>query len=530
MGQNINKFWSGQLGLRSALDYSQYWDFQVGEDDYITYRIKHQTDPIIWFESTSGSSINCGDSGVTINSLVRWSGSTISAFTINDIGLTGIDTKYTTQMSGVTESFTGTETLKLKMVDGNRVFNYAAGDQPIKYNIYTTTDTSGQYYKGDGGFFQGFFKLYDYPFELMATRMEKGWTAEFLLKVGCCDCNICSPTGYTLNQIYPENKDIFFLMGARAENKYWNLFSGESTVTTSSGIPLDPESATTQSAVNSFVYWNENLPRINCSNSITPQSPTNPTPNKDPNFDIINNVLAFRLDCATNKIGYRKVVFSGVCTNDFSGTTTGGTHMEAVAVIQEQMSDNPIPISGVCSGETWAHIVVKFVREFTLKDCQLVNLGGLNDIDYNDYTTYLKLLKYQDESNWRNGKLIFYVNGKKHFIVENFEEVIPRQLNTHKEKQQGVPFNISWGGGTQGLMESITFSGWTGIEQDSQDYQMLMEKNFAGTWCGGYSVLKIYNKPLENYEIINNFCNYRDRFGLQKVICCQCTPNNPYSI
>jgi len=78
-------------------------------------------------------------------------------------------------------------------------------------------------------------------------------------------------------------------------------------------------------------------------------------------------------------------------------------------------------------------------------------------------------------------------------------------------------------------MESITFSGWTGgIERDSQDYQMLMEKNFAGTWCGGYAILKIYDKPLENYEIINNFCSYLNRFHLQRLICCQCLPNNPY--
>ena len=77
-------------------------------------------------------------------------------------------------------------------------------------------------------------------------------------------------------------------------------------------------------------------------------------------------------------------------------------------------------------------------------------------------------------------------------------------------------------------MESITFDGWNGIEQDSKDYKLMMEKNFAGTWCGGYSVLKIYDKPLESFEIINNFCNFVNRFKLQKLICCQCTPNNPY--
>jgi hypothetical protein len=42
-------------------------------------------------------------------------------------------------------------------------------------------------------------------------------------------------------------------------------------------------------------------------------------------------------------------------------------------------------------------------------------------------------------------------------VINGFEEIIPRGLNTEKEKQLGVPFNISWGGGTQGLRESLTF-------------------------------------------------------------------------
>ena len=529
MSQNTNKFWSSKLGLRTSLDYSQYWDFQVGEDEYILQRLKKHTDPIIEFDTHSYPSINCGDTGVEIDSLVRWSNSTSSAFTINDIGLTGIDTQYVDQMSGISMSFLGNESLVLKMVDGNLMFDNNIGNYPIKYNVFSVDDYSGQYYKGDGGFFQGFFKLHDYPFQVMPTRMEKGWTMEFLLKVGCCDCNTC-PTTYekTLNELYPENKDIFFLIGVRSENKYWNYFSGETGVTTSSGVPLNPESGTTQPADNSMIYWKEKLIGKNACDDSIPATEYGVTNDTDPNFNIINNVLAFRLDCETNKIGYRKVAFSGVCTNDIPGTTSGGTHMEAIAVIEEKMSDNPIQITGTCSAQTWAHVVVKFVREFTLEGCDLVNRDGINDIDYNDTTTYLKLLKYQDESNWRKGKLIFYVNGKKHFVVDDFEEIIPRQLDTHKEKQQGVPFNISWGGGTQGLMESITFDGWNGIEQDSKDYKLMMEKNFAGTWCGGYSVLKIYDKPLESFEIINNFCNFVNRFKLQKLICCQCTPNNPY--
>ena len=43
--------------------------------------------------------------------------------------------------------------------------------------------------------------------------------------------------------------------------------------------------------------------------------------------------------------------------------------------------------------------------------------------------------------------------------VDDFEEIVCRPLDTYKEKQVGVPFNISLGGGTQGLKDNLTFSG-----------------------------------------------------------------------
>ena len=40
------------------------------------------------------------------------------------------------------------------------------------------------------------------------------------------------------------------------------------------------------------------------------------------------------------------------------------------------------------------------------------------------------------------GLLKIYVNGYLYMVIENFEEIIPRELNTEKEKQIGVPFNF----------------------------------------------------------------------------------------
>lgn len=65
------------------------------------------------------------------------------------------------------------------------------------------------------------------------------------------------------------------------------------------------------------------------------------------------------------------------------------------------------------------------------------------------------------EKGFRKGKLRIFVNGKLFETFDNVEEIIPRGLYGHKETQVGVPFNISWGGGTQGLRENLVFSLYT---------------------------------------------------------------------
>jgi hypothetical protein len=66
--------------------------------------------------------------------------------------------------------------------------------------------------------------------------------------------------------------------------------------------------------------------------------------------------------------------------------------------------------------------------------------------------------RWLDDTKFRMGRLKIYINGRIFYTIENFEEVIPRALDTDKERQLGVPFNISWGGGTQGLHENLTLN------------------------------------------------------------------------
>jgi hypothetical protein len=149
--------------------------------------------------------------------------------------------------------------------------------------------------------------------------------------------------------------------------------------------------------------------------------------------------------------------------------------------------------------------------------------------------------KWLDEKFERNGRLKIYVNGKLFDTIENFEEVIPRGLNTDKEKQVGVPFNISWGGGTQGLRENLTFSSCTELEdnyiQDPESLpindlsgttlsglntNILIEQNFAGTFEGGISQFRMYIEPLSSDEVKHNFEILKEQFFLFNPDCPDC--------
>ena len=209
-----------------------------------------------------------------------------------------------------------------------------------------------------------------------------------------------------------------------------------------------------------------------------------------------------------------------------------------------------------------------FSRYQTLADCDLLNVGGLGDVREELYPSEIggasynmimppqthigstkETLKYliNVNSKWfenyinRLGNLHIYVNGYRFMTISDFEEIIPHELNTEKEKQLGVPFNISLGGGTQGLRESLVFSACTSTEgpyiQDPElmpnqtlsgtslsglTTDIIMEPNFAGSFMGGISQFRMYVEPLSAPQIQHNFRILKDRFSLYDFWCPDC--------
>jgi hypothetical protein len=71
----------------------------------------------------------------------------------------------------------------------------------------------------------------------------------------------------------------------------------------------------------------------------------------------------------------------------------------------------------------------------------------------------------------RTGKLIFYINGRAQWILREFPEYFFKALKNQREKQIGVPYSISWGGGSFGLRHSWHY--------DYQKYSLYTGQNTA---------------------------------------------------
>ena len=338
-------------------------------------------------------------------------------------------------------------------------------------------------------------------------------------------------TGYdnTLNSLYPNNAGFYFYMGTRAENKYWTCYSGETGHQTCNEINYDC------SGTPITLCTSATTTVVDKCGSRTILHETGMT--YDNQTDVFGNSLGLRLT-PDYRLGYRAVYFTGSCVN--SGTcVTGFTYFSGITV-QEEYTD--VPICGL-SGTTyinqspWVQVTARFVRDYCWDDCDLYNRGGVNDLrkiqtpgleaitDNQVYKEYLEFSNlWTEELKYRRGTLTFYVNGRPVLSIPDFEEIIPRHLNTLKQKQIGVPFNISWGGGSQGLIENQTINQTVvpPYVQDPNDLNLLIQENFAGTYDGGISQMKYYLRPLKADEIRHNYLVSKDRYSL---IDCSCSDN-----
>jgi hypothetical protein len=572
---NILNFNRNKIDMR--LSNAHYWDLYLAKGDYspnqyggtivsgdcLVAHYDFNNNSIYGGAPYSGWSIEAAS---TIYSLTTWNEAINSGYTIPTVGLTGIDNGLIvfdkqsgdTSNQALLSALTGT-TLVINSGDTRLVLNAVTGMTsqyvyPMDI-VIETGNTVGYYSKLCGGFYQGYYKLDGTDYQVLPNRVPKNWVAEMWLRKPCVeDCS--GFTGTTLNDNYSGNSGFFLYFGTRAENKFWNIFEGLNTGSTSgctSGatewctipketdifltgstgniLPLSPPPIDYYETDNKFLFfsrarassgrcgacghahengettctWTGGTKTMYSIRTTTTETrnpflifsrarassggchtcghahengqtvcsysgSSTPMTNLDRNSDLIDNALGFRIT-EDGAIGYRKLVVTATCENNV--TVTGCS------------VDESYSLSGVVTCDKWQMVSIRFVANETLDECELT---------------------------WRprrKGKLMFYINRRLVHVVEDFDEFIARRLLEYSEKQVAVPFNISIGGGTQGLIESMTFDG-----QDPDDMDSCLDNNFSGTFIGDISQFRFYICGMNYCDIKNNFEQERERYGL----------------
>ena len=89
-------------------------------------------------------------------------------------------------------------------------------------------------------------------------------------------------------------------------------------------------------------------------------------------------------------------------------------------------------------------------------------------------------------------KIYFYVNGFLVFISKEVNAFNFKHIEKEcAEKQESVPYNISLGGGSLGLLETILPNYYA-----ISDYILPIERDFCGTFMGDIKSFKIYDGPI----------------------------------
>jgi hypothetical protein len=93
-------------------------------------------------------------------------------------------------------------------------------------------------------------------------------------------------------------------------------------------------------------------------------------------------------------------------------------------------------------------------------------------------------------------KIYIYVDGFLVFVSKELPALSFRALDDTYHKQEGVPYNLSVGGGTQGLMEEIFPDYYR-----ASDYILPLERDFGGSFIGDMKYFIFYGCHLPFNDI-----------------------------
>lgn len=511
---NNYKRWQPQL----VIDRETTYDFVLSREDSVSIPINKKLADRCLISYIDFNDDNCvsGDT-VFSNNDYKYEYAINNGVSLKDYGFTGTDNgfiKYDKDtitlddfkniVTGTTLSITSGDTrLILNKVNGNsKTFNY-----DCEY-INTSGETNEKYYKFNGGFLQGFFKLENENYQVLPSSIIGSLDFEFTIRP-----RNYTNSGTTINDNNKTDSKCFFYIGTRAENKFGRFYNEKEF------------NKTFDNRDSAIISGNTTVSDIITSNN---------------HSTIKNNYSTILTDN-----GF--LIYDRTC-DGFTTETWDKNNLLEITLENREIKENQyLLFNRTCSGLT----TETFDRYLEKQENQKENYDILKDISNNSFGLFInknggieyKYISYScdtdkyeiiteksfdniiKENEWNNihvslrslnsntddcgnelnenAQMIIYiyVNGYLKFVSKKLPLLNLRALNEQEDKQIGVPYNISLGGGTQGLMESM----WTDNYKNLFYKILPLEKEFASSFIGDIKSFKIYNCKLQYNEIKNNY-------------------------
>ena len=542
MHQNIkNKHYRR---LDSKLYNEKYYDFMLYKGETICDCNSNLNDMVI--ADFSDFTLENGK----LYSPIQWSGSTNSGIVLKDIGMTGVDNGFIVFDK---DKISNREFLKLffksiyKINSGDtRLFliPVTGNTQQYTYNSQIIASGNTNYLALNGGFYQGFFKLFGYDYQVLPDSLNQDITLHFEIRPRS-DYEIDENS---VNNLHPENSGIFFFMGTRAENKFWQMYSGhypeinEATEWPQSGSDEtndyffdDYYDSPTDECENFYDNSINNESYSGCNSCCTYINDTEFIGN-DYDVNPLDGQINYIINGTDNKFIFFDRTKTGYTVDNWiegtmirikgkkrkninyfpwmNRTKTGYTVYDV-----DYLQDNIELLEGKTQEEIETNKELEILNDiknnvFALRVTPDGAIGyryGVLDCSNEEHYSVLEeyskpgIVKMDEwnsinvrfsvinpshskcDKRQRKMRIMIYVNGFLKFISKEVNTLSFRQLNEIYQKQEGVPYNISLGGGTIGLLETIMPRYY-----DVSKYVFPIEKDFCGTFIGDIKSFKMY--------------------------------------
>ena len=502
-----------RLPLECKLSYKDYWDFclRIGRECY-GFTKGMQTECLSAFIDTNNRSCWDVDNLISLSTF-EYDKAVANPTTLSNFGLTNMDNGRIVfdkdiitneDFEELLESeftypyFENSKKLILFPINGNnKIYTYSCSK-------YKNVSNSQVYLKLNGGFYQGIFRIGDgCNYSVLPSDIGNGLSLEFELYKKEFESE-----GYTLNDASDgKNKGIFFYIGTRAENKwaryYYDKCSENSTqpettdLETSDGVQLDDYIPDFMESDNKFLIYSRvcgGTTVLNDTGDETVLVESSPVEYDDNLFTVFSRkcggitVNNFEENYLKKHPSNKYNIYADLWNNALAFRITDDNRVGYKYLVKDCEAENPS-----CS--------YKIESEYSYPDT----------VPYSEWTTiHVRILP----SGVNGMRLLFYVDGRLVLFSKELPKLNLRELKDLSEKQECVPFNISLGGGTQGLCDVVYEDYKTFYETDYP-----LQKEFAGTFIGYLKAFRFYSCSLNYSQIRQNVNNVMSLTNEDKIYC-----------